>query len=122
MLFRNTEEINSETFNECRVFIIPHPRAKFTQEEFDLIHAYLKNGGNVIVLMAEGGEGAADTNINFLLEDFGIACNDDSVIRTIFYKYFEPKEALISNGVLNRALPSAAGKMAKSNDDENHAQ
>jgi hypothetical protein len=33
----------------------------------------------------------------------------DSVIRTIFHKYFDPKEALISNGVLNRTLPIAAG-------------
>ena len=26
----------------------------------------------------------------------------DAVVRTHFYKYFHPKEALISNGVLNR--------------------
>lgn len=26
----------------------------------------------------------------------------DSVIRTVYYKYFHPKEALISNGILNR--------------------
>uniref|UniRef100_A0A914RGD8 IFT52 GIFT domain-containing protein n=1 Tax=Parascaris equorum TaxID=6256 RepID=A0A914RGD8_PAREQ len=46
----------------------------------------------------------------------------DAVIRTIFYKYFEPKEALISNGVLNRAISSAAGKTTRHNDDENNAQ
>lgn len=33
----------------------------------------------------------------------------DSVIRTIFHKYFNPKEALISNGVINRTLPITAG-------------
>ena len=26
----------------------------------------------------------------------------DAVVRTHFYKYFHPKEALIANGVLNR--------------------
>ena len=26
----------------------------------------------------------------------------DSVVRTVYYKYFHPKEVLISNGVLNR--------------------
>lgn len=36
----------------------------------------------------------------------------DAVIRTIFYKYFDPKEALISNGILNRAIATAAGKQA----------
>uniref|UniRef100_F1L543 Intraflagellar transport protein 52 n=1 Tax=Ascaris suum TaxID=6253 RepID=F1L543_ASCSU len=118
----NTDEINAETFNECRIFIIPYPRAKFTQEEFEHIRRYLEGGGNLLVLTAEGGESAADTNINFLLEEFGIAWNDDAVIRTIFYKYFEPKEALISNGVLNRAISSAAGKTTRYNDDENNAQ
>ena len=28
--------------------------------------------------------------------------NTDSVVRTVYYKYFHPKEVLISNGVLNR--------------------
>ncbi len=48
----------------------------------------------------------------------------DSVIRTIFYKYFHPKEALISNGVLNRALAYGTGKLVRGSldDDENNAQ
>lgn len=46
----------------------------------------------------------------------------DAVIRTTFYKYLDPKEALVSNGVLNRALTSAAGKSTRSNDEEINAQ
>uniref|UniRef100_A0A0M3IR44 Intraflagellar transport protein 52 homolog n=1 Tax=Ascaris lumbricoides TaxID=6252 RepID=A0A0M3IR44_ASCLU len=99
----------------------PHETAA-EELEFEHIRRYLEGGGNLFVLTAEGGESAADTNINFLLEEFGIAWNDDAVIRTIFYKYFEPKEALISNGVLNRAISSAAGKTTRYNDDENNAQ
>jgi hypothetical protein len=77
-------------------------------------------------MLSEGGELAAHSNINFLLEEYGIACNpgilqfslffnfqsilnSDSVIRTVFYKYFDPKEAYVSNGVLNRSLPTAIG-------------
>ncbi len=30
--------------------------------------------------------------------------NSDSVVRTNYHKYFHPKECLISNGVLNRAV------------------
>lgn len=45
----------------------------------------------------------------------------DSVIRTTFYKYFDPKEALVANGVLNRALTSTAGKLAHSNDEDINA-
>ena len=26
----------------------------------------------------------------------------DAVVRNVYYKYFHPKEALVSNGVLNR--------------------
>ncbi|VBB29358.1 unnamed protein product [Acanthocheilonema viteae] len=71
--------------------------------------------------MSEGGEQGADTNINFLLEQYDITCNNDSVIRTTFYKYFNPKEALIANGVLNRALTSTAGKLKHSSDEEINA-
>jgi intraflagellar transport protein 52 len=60
--------------------------------------------------MAEGGEAraGASTNINYLLEEHGIAVNSDAVVRTAHYKYLHPKEALISDGVLNRAVLSAA--------------
>ncbi|GMT09294.1 hypothetical protein PFISCL1PPCAC_591, partial [Pristionchus fissidentatus] len=43
----------------------------------------------------------------------------DSVIRTVFYKYFDPKEALVSNGIINRAIPTAAGKAATSDQNAN---
>uniref|UniRef100_A0A914VES4 ABC-type uncharacterized transport system domain-containing protein n=1 Tax=Plectus sambesii TaxID=2011161 RepID=A0A914VES4_9BILA len=120
----NTGEIRDDMFDDCRVFVIPAPRAKFTQSEFESIRRFISIGGSVLVLMSEGGESKNDTNINFLLEEFGIMVNSDSVIRTIFYKYFHPKEALVSNGVLNRSLAHAAGKVDKGSldDDENHAQ
>ncbi|MPC80029.1 Intraflagellar transport protein 52 [Portunus trituberculatus] len=34
----------------------------------------------------------------------------DSVVRTCYYRYFHPKECLINNGVLNRAILDASGK------------
>lgn len=45
----------------------------------------------------------------------------DSVIRTTFYKYLDPKEALVANGVLNRSLITTAGKLTHSNDEEINA-
>ena len=80
-------------------------------------------------MLSEGGEQKSKTNLNFMLEEFGIMVNTgkrtfytffrkfsylslshlqsssliaDSVIRTSYYKYLHPKEALIPNGVLNR--------------------
>ena len=45
-----------------------------------------------------------------MLEEYGLSFNADRVIRSVFYKYFHPKEALIGNGILNRALAQASGK------------
>ncbi|KAI1714927.1 ABC-type uncharacterized transport system domain-containing protein [Ditylenchus destructor] len=112
----NNDELTDSTFDKCRIFILPAPRAKFYVEELDALRRYIKSGGSLLVLMSEGGEPKADTNINFLLEEFGIACNADSVIRTVYFKYFDPKEALVSNGIINRSIATAAG-IALSNDD-----
>lgn len=91
------------------------------------------------MMLGEGGELKYDTNINFLLEEYGIMVNSgaarhlthfkslvcfrcphllilllrpilllcfaaDAVVRNVYYKYFHPKEALVSNGVLNRLV------------------
>lgn len=36
----------------------------------------MDGGGNVMVLLGEGGETKYETNINFLLEEFGIMVNN----------------------------------------------
>ncbi|MBN3282686.1 IFT52 protein, partial [Polyodon spathula] len=57
--------------------IVDHswPREKFTVAEFEVLKRYLDSGGNVLVMLGEGGELKYDTNINFLLEEFGIMVN-----------------------------------------------
>lgn len=40
----------------------------------------------------------------YTLTDDSFVSKTDAVVRTSFYKFFHPKEALISQGVLNRAL------------------
>jgi intraflagellar transport protein 52 len=64
----------------------------------------------LLVFLGEGGQEGYETNINFLLEDFGITFKKDAVVCTVFEKYFHPKEALISSGILNREINRAAGK------------
>ncbi|XP_028667936.1 intraflagellar transport protein 52 homolog isoform X2 [Erpetoichthys calabaricus] len=104
------EEISDEKLNGVKLWITAGPREKFTAAEFGVLKRYLDNGGGIMVLLGEGGELKYDTNINFLLEEFGIMVNCDAVIRNVYYKYFHPKEALVSNGVLNREISRAAGK------------
>ncbi|XP_067126224.1 intraflagellar transport protein 52 homolog [Centruroides vittatus] len=110
-VFSNKEEISMQVLSQTAVFVLPGPREKFTEIEFNNLRKFLDSGGSLFVLMGEGGEKKFQTNINFLLEEYGIMVNSDSVVRTVYYKYFHPKEALVSNGVLNRAISQAAGKI-----------
>ncbi|ETE72629.1 Intraflagellar transport protein 52-like protein, partial [Ophiophagus hannah] len=104
------DEITSDKLSGVKLWITAGPREKFTAAEFEVLKKYLESGGNILVMLGEGGESRYDTNINFLLEEFGIMVNNDSVVRNVYYKYFHPKEALVSNGVLNREISRAAGK------------
>ena len=60
---------------EARVLVLGGPRLKFTSAEFDCIKQYLSKGGSLLVMMGEGGESRFDTNVNFLLEEWGIMVN-----------------------------------------------
>lgn len=104
------DEITSEKLIGVKLWITAGPREKFTAAEFEVLKKYLDSGGDILVMLGEGGESRFDTNINFLLEEYGIMVNNDSVVRNVYYKYFHPKEALVSNGVLNREISRAAGK------------
>ena len=66
-----------------------------------------------MVLSSEGGEQKNNTNINVFLEQYGIFINNDCVVRTSFYKYFHPKEALIKNGILHEEVSRVANGYAK---------
>jgi len=91
---------------------------------------YIDNGGSILLTLNEGGESRQSTNVNTFLKNYGIEVNDgkilmlwigekvecriisDSVIRAAYYKYFYPKEALILDGVLNRAVAENAHLIA----------
>ena len=89
---------------EGDLLLLGGPRAPFNTEELNDIRKYIEEGGKVILLLHEGGENKLGTNINVLLEQLGISCNNDSVIRKTFFKYLHPKEAYVGNGVLNNEL------------------
>ncbi|XP_060600465.1 intraflagellar transport protein 52 homolog [Ruditapes philippinarum] len=117
----NKDEITDEKLAGARIFVLAGSREKFSQAEFDVMKRYMDTGGSILVMTGEGGESRFDTNINFFLEEFGVNVNTDAVVRTSYYKYFHPKECLISNGVLNRAISQAAGKNIGYGDEENNA-
>jgi len=51
--------------------------------QFDVIKRYVDGGGSLLVLMSEGGESRAQTNINYLLEQYGISVNSGQLLNCI---------------------------------------
>lgn len=122
-ILTNKDDISHDVLSGVKLFVIPGPREKFTENEFNAMKGYLDSGGSILVLLGEGGEKNYQTNVNFLLEEYGIMINTDCVVRTHYYKYFHPKECLVSNGILNRAIALASGKYSASEQyDQNNSR
>ena len=109
----NKDEIDLETLDGIKLLIIGCPREMFSLKEFEALKKFIQTGRSIFVLMNEGGENKLNTNINYLLEQFGISVNADSVIRTSYFKYLHPKEAFISNGVVSKDFVLIAKGLAK---------
>lgn len=74
-IFRNKDDISHDVLSGVKLFVIPGPREKFTENEFNCMKKYLDSGGSILVLLGEGGEKNYQTNVNFLLEEYGIMIN-----------------------------------------------
>ena len=100
--------ITAERLEGADILVLGAPREKFSVAEFDALKDFIHDGGSLLVLADEGGEEALGTNINYLIEEYGISINNDSLVRTVHQKYFHPKETLVTDGVLNRAVSQFA--------------
>lgn len=116
----NKEIITLEKLQQAHLAVFAGPKELFSSDEFKAIKDYISAGGCVLFMLGEGGEGKSNTNINYLLEEFGIMVNNDAVVRTVYYKYHHPKEAFISNGILCQDLVRCVkGERKKEKDKEN---
>ena len=104
-----------DVLREASLLVMGAPREKFSTAEFEALKRFVDGGGSVLYMASEGGEVApaakgeegskqAGTNFNYLLEEYGMSVNPDCVVRAVYHKYTHPKEALVTNGVLSRAL------------------
>mmetsp|Transcript_55000 Transcript_55000/g.128631 ORF Transcript_55000/g.128631 Transcript_55000/m.128631 type:complete len:445 (-) Transcript_55000:61-1395(-) len=96
----NKESITLERLQSAHLVVFAGPREMFTEQEFIAIKEYLGGGGSVFILLGEGGEGKYETNVNYLIEEYGISINNDAVVRSVYLKYHHPKETLITHGIL----------------------
>uniref|UniRef100_A0A7S3DER4 Intraflagellar transport protein 52 n=1 Tax=Palpitomonas bilix TaxID=652834 RepID=A0A7S3DER4_9EUKA len=110
----NKEPLRPELVDTVSILVIAGPREKFSSDEFDTIKALVKTGKSVFVMLGEGGESRFNTNINYLLEEYGVMINSDCVVRTIYHKYLHPKEVCVSDGVVNREVKHFIRRQLKS--------
>jgi len=119
----NKDIITLDKLQSAHLAVFAGPKEMFSSDEFKAIKDYIAGGGCVLFMLGEGGEGKYNTNINYLLEEFGIMVNNDAVVRTVYYKYHHPKEAFISNGILCEDLVRCVkGDRKKEKDKENKFQ
>eukprot|EP00435_Cladocopium_sp_Y103_P011961 s478_g3.t1 len=76
----NKDIISLERLRAANLVIFGGPREMFSSDEFTAIKDYLSEGGSILFLLGEGGEGKSNTNVNYLLEEFGISINNDAVV------------------------------------------
>lgn len=107
------DDFTLRTLSSAAIVVFGNPQQKFTAAEFDTLKQYLGEGGSIAVLSSEGGEAQSNTNINYLIEEFGINVNSDCVVRPSHDKYLHPKEALITDGILNRDIATSLRGNAK---------
>lgn len=85
--FSNKEELTIDKLLVARVLVMCGPREKYTAAELDTLKQYLEKGGSVLVTVGEGGEGKHGTNINYLLEQFGMSVNNGMYCRCKLFKF-----------------------------------
>lgn len=76
--------------------------------QVDVLHRFVAEGGSLLFLVGEGGDERLGSNVNAVTEGLGISVNADCVVRTVFHKYLHPKEVLITDGLLNRAVSNVS--------------
>jgi len=106
------EPLTPDTLAGVDILVLGAPQEKFSLAEFDTLKEFIHNGGSLLLLCDEGGEESMGTNVNYLIEEYGISVNSDCMVRTVHQKYFHPKETLITDGILNRAITTFADKSA----------
>ncbi len=76
----------AEALSEAALVLFGCPTQPFTAEELDALRQYVGAGGNLLVFSSEGGEAKAGTNLNYLLEEYGMSFCSDCTIQSAFRK------------------------------------
>lgn len=76
LFFSNRDDLTKENLGQAGVIVLACPRQRLTEGQFSILRRHVEDGGSLLVMAEEGGEKKANSNINFLLEEYGIALNN----------------------------------------------
>lgn len=118
----NKDDLTRDRLEGVRAIIFSASRTKFETSELKVLQEFMVQGGGIMLLGSEptepidengivggGGDLGLDgegrsmqpddyTHVNRLSENFGIAFQNDALVRTVYAKeYFHPKEVLIKS-------------------------
>ncbi|KAI3426955.1 hypothetical protein D9Q98_006899 [Chlorella vulgaris] len=105
--------ITPSSLAQAAIVVFGGPTEAFMPEELDCLRAYLRGGGNLLVLGAEGCGGQSGSHLNALLADFGIKVASDCVIQTAFTRYLHPKQVLVADGMLSPDMAAYCASNSK---------
>ncbi len=120
------------------VLIVANPKVDFTTEEIECMKAFLQEGKS-IAFFGSGGSGGGSSggggkvddrnsntmhrhqlvNLEKFLMEYGIQFENDTVVRTSFFKYLHPKHVFIDDGVLHPTLQPSVNENSSLSLDEN---
>src|SRR3989338_8480514 len=76
----NTQEITLSNLLDYDIAVFAAPQDTFSEFEFDIIRQYLDRGGSTFLLLGDG-HGGRYSPLNRFLNGYGIALNEDCVVR-----------------------------------------
>ena len=109
----NKDQLKLQKLKQARLVVFAGPTVPFKEEDMKVIDQYVEQGGNVLLMSQDGGDKGSRSNLNAVMARYSISLCNNSVIRTTYFKYFHPKEALVTNGLLHEDFLRVVNKEEK---------
>ncbi|KAK9839205.1 hypothetical protein WJX81_001213 [Elliptochloris bilobata] len=91
----------------AELVILACPQRRLGRAELAAVRSVVNRGGALLVLAAAGGDRAAGSNLNAVLEPYGISVEANTALRAVPHaRSLHPAEPLVADGLCAR--PSAA--------------
>jgi len=106
---RNSGELTASGLSAARLLVLGVPNEPYTPAELEAMRTFVAAGGSLLALSGDGGDERRGSNLNAVVEPYGLAFESDSVLRTAYHSspYLHPKDCLITHPVVPATLEAA---------------